>query len=240
MFIPIRDDAPTVCTPYVTIGLIAINSLVFLFSYMQGINSFNLMTFQFGFIPFELTQAVELTPQLPASTYLTMFTSMFMHGGWMHLIGNMLFLWIFGNNIEDYFGPIKFIIFYLASGLAAIALFTLFGPNLQIPLVGASGAIAGLMGSYMILHPKAKITVLIVYFFIQFVHLPAKVVIGIWFAIQLFMSFTGNSSGGGTAYLAHVGGFIFGWLVLKFLVKFFGRGGGSSRGNRQRVYRMNW
>ncbi len=207
---------------------------------MSGLESFSIFTMQYGYIPIEFTQAVEMTPRLPASTYLTMFTSMFMHGGWMHLIGNMLFLWIYGNNIEDYFGPVKFLIFYLAAGLAAIGLFTLFGPDSRIPLVGASGAIAGLMGAYLILHPKAKITVLIIYFFIQFVHLPAKVVIGIWFAIQLFMSFTGNSSGGGVAYLAHVGGFIFGWLILKLIVKITGRGGGSSRGNGQRVYRMNW
>jgi len=240
LFIPIRDDAPTVCTPYVTIGIIVTNCLIFLFSYMQGLEYFTMTTYQFGFIPVELTQAVELTPQIPASPYLTMFTSMFMHGGWMHLIGNMLFLWIYGNNIEDYFGPVKFLLFYLVSGLAAIALFTVFGPSSEIPLVGASGAIAGLMGAYLVLHPKAKITVLIIYFLIQFVHLPAKVVIGIWFAIQLFMSFTGNTSGGGVAYLAHVGGFVFGWLILKMLVKITGRGGGSSRGNGQRVYRMNW
>ncbi len=239
MFIPIRDDAPTVRTPYVTIGIIALNCLIFLISYMQGGDAFTKIIYRFGFIPVELTHSVELTPMLSASPYLTMFTSMFMHGGWLHLIGNMLFLWIFGNNIEDYFGPIKFIFFYIASGLAAIGLFTLFGPNSQVPLVGASGAIAGLMGGYMILHPKAKITILIIYFFIQFVHLPAKVVVGIWFAIQLFMSFTGNS-GGGVAYLAHVGGFVFGWVVLKLIVKITGRGGGSVQGDRQRVYRMNW
>ncbi len=239
MFIPIRDDAPTVCTPYVTIGIIATNCILFLMSYMSGVESFSLFTMQYGFIPIELTQAVEMTPRMPASPYLTMFTSMFMHGGWMHLIGNMLFLWIYGNNIEDYFGPVKLLLFYLVAGLAAIGLFTLFGPDSQIPLVGASGAIAGLMGAYLILHPRAKITVLIIFFFIQLVHLPAKTVIGIWFAIQLFMSFTGNASGGGVAYLAHVGGFIFGWLLLKLIVKITGKGGGSSR-NGQRVYRMNW
>ena len=240
MFIPIRDDAPTIRKPYVTVGLIVTNTIIFLLSVTQGMQGFQAITVQFGFIPYELTNSVELTPQLAASSYLTIFTSMFMHGGWLHLIGNMLFLWIYGNNIEDYFGPIKFIFFYLFSGLAAIALFTVFGPNAQIPLVGASGAIAGLMGAYLILHPKAKITVLIIYFFIQFVHLPAKVVIGIWFVIQLFMSLTGSSSGGGVAYLAHVGGFVFGWIVLKLLVKITGRGGGASGSGGQRVYRMQW
>ena len=241
MFIPIRDDAPTVRKPYLTVTLIAVNILIFLVSYAQGYEGFRVITYQFGFIPIELTQSIELTPQIPASPYFTIFSSMFMHGGWLHLIGNMLFLWLFGNNIEDYFGPVKFILFYLGAGVAAVALFTLFGPSSHIPLVGASGAIAGLMGAYMIVHPRAKITVLIIYFFIQFVHLPAKVVIGIWFAIQLFMSFTGTSSGGGVAYLAHVGGFVFGWILLKLIVKITGRGGGSSSSNNgQRVYRMQW
>ena len=206
---------------------------------MQGFESFNRITYQFGFIPIELTHSVELTPQISASPYLTMFTSMFMHGGWMHLIGNMLFLWIFGNNVEDYFGSIKFLFFYLASGLAAVALFTIFGPNSEVPLVGASGAIAGVMGAYMVLHPRAKITTLIIFIFIQIIHLPAKTVIGIWFAMQLFMSLTQTSSGGGVAYLAHVGGFLFGWGLLRLIVKITGRGGGSSQ-NGQRVYRMQW
>lgn len=238
MFIPIRDDAPTICTPYVTISLIAINCLVFLYMIMQGGRDFTIMTVQFGFIPYELVNSAELTPQIPASTYLTPFTSMFMHGGFMHLIGNMLVLWIYGNNVEDYFGPIKFIIFYILAGLAAIGLYTIFGPNSDIPLVGASGAIAGLMGAYMILHPKAKITVLIIFFFIQFVHLPAKIVLAVWFAMQLFMSLSSSSTGGGVAWMAHIGGFVFGYIILKLMVKITGRG--STPKGRQRVYRMNW
>ncbi|MCK4632541.1 MAG: rhomboid family intramembrane serine protease [candidate division Zixibacteria bacterium] len=205
---------------------------------MQGHEGFQVLTFQFGFIPYELINSRELIPELAISPYFTAISSMFMHGGWMHLIGNMLFLWIFGNNVEDYFGPIKFIIFYLVSGLAAIALFTIFGPNSQIPLVGASGAIAGLMGAYIVLHPRARVTVLVILFFIQFVVLPAKVVLGIWFFIQLLLSFSGSSTGGGVAYLAHVGGFVFGWGLLKLLVKIRGRGVTPSSG--QRVYRMRW
>ena len=205
---------------------------------MQGSRAFTYMTVQYGFIPYELVNAVELTPQIPASAYLTPFTSMFMHGGFMHLIGNMLVLWIYGNNVEDYFGPVKFIIFYLLSGLAAIGLYTIFGPNSDIPLVGASGAIAGLMGASIILHPKAKITVLIIFFFIQFVHLPAKIVLGVWFAMQLFMSLTDSATGGGVAWMAHIGGFIFGFIILKLMVKITGRGATPS--GRQRVYRMNW
>jgi len=219
------------------VSLILANTLVFLFSFFQGLEGFTAITYQYGYIPVELVRSVELTPSLPASPYLTAFTSMFMHGGWLHLIGNMLFLWIYGNNVEDYFGPIKFIIFYILSGLAAIMLYTVFGPGSQVPLVGASGAIAGVMGAYMVLHPRARITVLVIFFFIQFVVLPAKVVLGIWFAIQLFMSFAGSSTGGGVAWMAHVGGFVFGYGVMRLLAR---RRGGASPSSGQRIYKMEW
>jgi membrane associated rhomboid family serine protease len=156
LFIPIKDDIPTLRRPYLTVALIVINALVFLYSIMQGSRGFQLFTYQYGFIPYEIVKAVELTPQLPASIYLTPFTSMFMHGGWMHLIGNMLFLWIFGNNVEDYFGHVVFLIFYLLSGLCAVGLYTLFGPLSQVPMIGASGAIAGVMGAYMVLYPRRR------------------------------------------------------------------------------------
>jgi len=218
--------------------LIVVNSLIFLYAIALGARGFHLFTIRFGYIPFEFVNSVELTPQLSASTYLTPFTSMFMHGGWLHLIGNMLFLWIFGNNIEDYFGPVKFILFYILSGLAAIALYTLFGPSSQVPLVGASGAIAGVMGAYIVLHPRERITVLVVFFFIQFVVLPAKVVLGLWFVYQLLMSFIGSATGGGVAWMAHVGGFAFGWAVLKLLTRRGRRRGSASDG--QRTYRVKW
>lgn len=238
MFIPIKDDAPTLRTPYLTIALIVTNTIIFLFSRSLGFEAFQVLTFQFGYIPYEFVNTIELTPQIPASIYLTPFTSMFMHGGWMHLIGNMLFLWIYGNNIEDYFGPIRFFIFYILSGIAAITLYTLISPNSEVPLVGASGAIAGVMGAYMVLHPRAKITVLIIFFFIQFIQLPAKIVLMVWFVIQLFMSLTGSATGGGVAWMAHVGGFIFGWIILKLFLKIRGRGVTPSGG--QRVYRVKW
>lgn len=239
MFIPIRDDAPTVRTPLVTVLLLAANILVFMFSFFQGPKGFELFVMRFGFIPVEFVQHVEVTPLFPVSPYLTAFTSMFMHGGWMHLIGNMLFMWIFGNNVEDYLGHVKFLFFYLTSGLAAVALYTVFAPHSEIPLVGASGAIAGIMGAYIVLHPRARITVLIVFFFIQFVTLPAKVVLGIWFALQLFMSFSENLSGvsgGGVAWMAHVGGFGFGWIFLRLVTLIFGRHPSGG----QRIYKMDW
>lgn len=239
MFIPIKDDVPTIRKPVVTIALIAINSAVFLFSIFLGDRGFLEFTYKFAYIPVELVHAVELTPELAFSTYLTPFTSMFMHGGWMHLIGNMLFLWIYGNNVEDYFGGLKFVFFYLLSGLAAIALYTLFGASSEIPLVGASGAIAGTMGAYIVLHPKARITVLIIFFFIQFIKIPARLVLGIWFFMQLFMSLRDSTTGGGVAWMAHVGGFLFGFVLLKFLTKLYGRRG-PRRSSGQRIYRMDW
>ena len=239
MFIPIKDDVPTIRKPVVTIALIAINSAVFLFSIFLGDRGFLEFTYKFAYIPVELVHAVEVTPELAFSTYLTPFTSMFMHGGWLHLIGNMLFLWIYGNNVEDYFGGLKFVFFYLLSGLAAIALYTLFGASSEIPLVGASGAIAGTMGAYIVLHPKARITVLIIFFFIQFIKIPARVVLGIWFFMQLFMSLRDSTTGGGVAWMAHVGGFLFGFVLLKFLTKLYGRRG-PRRSSGQRIYRMDW
>lgn len=238
MFIPIKDDAPTYRKPYVTIGLIVLNSLVFLYSYSLGFEGFQIFTVQYGFIPYEIIHMHELTPQYSSPIIFTIFSSMFMHGGWMHLIGNMLFLWIYGNNIEDYFGPIKFLLFYLLSGIAAVALFTLFGPNSQVPMIGASGAVAGVMGGYLILHPRARITVLMIFIFIQFFHIPAKILLIFWFVKELFMAVTSSSTGGGVAFMAHVGGFAFGWLVLKLIVKIKGNDG--SPPNRQRVYRMQW
>ena len=239
MFIPIKDDVPTIRKPVVTIALIAINSAVFLFSIFLGDRGFLEFTYKFAYIPVELVHAVELTPELAFSTYLTPFTSMFMHVGWLHLIGNMLFLWIYGNNVEDYFGGLKFVFFYLLSGLSAIALYTLFGASSEIPLVGASGAIAGTMGAYIVLHPKARITVLIIFFFIQFIKIPARVVLGIWFFMQLFMSLRDSTTGGGIAWMAHVGGFLFVFVLLKFLTKLYGRRG-PRRSSGQRIYRMDW
>ena len=215
MFFPIKDENPTTNKPYVTVGLIVINVLIYLYTFPMSARAFQLFIFKFGLIPYELVHLEELTPELSVPVLLTPFTSMFVHGGFMHLLGNMLFLWIFGNNIEDFLGPVKFIIFYIASGLAAVALFVLFGPNSQVPLVGASGAIAGVLGAYLILYPHARILTLIWLFFIQIVRIPAKIMLGFWFFYQLLMSLMGG--GGGVAWLAHVGGFAFGWLWFRYI-----------------------
>ena len=157
MFFPIKDENPTVNKPYVTVTLIVINVLVYLYTMPMSRKAFQIFLYKFGLIPYELVHIEELTPQYAVPVFLTPFTSMFLHGGFWHLLGNMLFLWIFGNNIEDFLGPVKFIIFYIASGLAAVVLFVVFGPNSQVPLVGASGAIAGVLGAYLILYPHARI-----------------------------------------------------------------------------------
>jgi membrane associated rhomboid family serine protease len=237
VFLPIRDDNPTERTPYVTVGLIIVNAAIFLFGFTRGPEFASFVAIKYGFIPVELVQSIELTPDFAFSPWLTPFTSMFLHGGWMHLIGNMLFLWIFGNNIEDYFGHVKFILFYLLSGLAAVALFTALGPSSEVPLVGASGAIAGVMGAYIVLHPRARITILFFFIFIQLFELPAKVVLGLWFAYQLVMSLLDRAGGGSIAWAAHVGGFAFGWVILTLLIKMTGIGGQSGR---HREYRVTW
>lgn len=235
MFFPLRDNNPTTRRPYVTVALIAANCLIFLYTRLGGMEGFEHVIRNLGFTPYYYLNMAQVT-NVPTWYVLTPLTSMFLHGGWMHLLGNMLFLWIYGNNIEDYFGPVVFLFFYVIAGLAAVALYTVFNTGSEIPLVGASGAIAGVMGAYMVLHPRAEITCLIVFFFIQFVTLPAKAVLGIWFALQIIMSFTGMSSGGGVAWLAHVGGFLFGLILLWILVKIRG----TNPPGRQRVYKVQW
>ncbi len=242
MFFPIKDDNPTFRTPFLTIFLIAANTLIFLYSKFIVPEGFEYFLVSYGFIPMRFFEGSNMADvygvALESPIMLTPFSSMFLHGGWMHLIGNMLVLWIYGNNIEDYLGPIKFLIFYLVAGIAAVALYSVVNLDSAIPLVGASGAIAGVMGAYMVLHPRAEITVLIIFFFIQFVVLRAKVVLGIWFGLQLIMSVMGSSSGGGIAFLAHVGGFVFGYIIFRIIVSIWGRQ--TPPGDRQRVYKMNW
>lgn len=155
----------------------------------------------------------------------SIFVSMFLHGGWLHLAGNMLFLWVFGNNVEDRLGRIGFLVFYVLGGLAATALQLAFDPNSAVPNVGASGAIAAILGSYLVMFPRARIHTLVIFVFITFLDLPAVVVLVGWFALQLFTGVgeMGRQLGGGVAYWAHVGGFAFGWLVTWLFFRSRGR-----------------
>jgi rhomboid family protein len=152
------------------------------------------------------------------STWITIFTAMFMHGGFLHIIGNMLFLWIFGNNVEDAMGPLKFLAFYLLSGIAALALQVAFNTDSTVPTIGASGAIAGVLGGYILLYPRARVlTLIFLIFFVTFIEIPAVLVLGLWFLQQLYFGLADLSdpTGGGVAYFAHIGGFAFGLIFIR-------------------------
>lgn len=214
--IPLKDDIPSYSPPIVTVTLISINCLVFFLLLSLG-EGYQLALVKWGTIPYEITHGVELTPQLSFSIPLTLFSSMFLHGGFLHLAGNMLYLWIFGDNVEDQLGHFKFFIFYILCGLVASLLYILTTPNSQVPMVGASGAIAGVLGAYMIRFPKARILTLIFFgFFIRIVAIPALFVLGFWFILQLLYALPSiGSTSGGVAFFAHVGGFLAGIVLLK-------------------------
>jgi membrane associated rhomboid family serine protease len=231
--LPVRDNIPTSRVPYVTYVLIAANVLVYFFWQRGGLslgspeNAHYICQLQdYGAIPRELTHPgtqvliASGCPNPPtASPYLTVLTAMFMHGGLLHLGGNMLFLWIFGNNVEDAMGPAKYVLFYLLSGIAALTLQVVPDPSSTVVTLGASGAIAGVLGGYIRLFPRAKvITVIFIVFFFTILELPAMLVLGFWFVEQALFAANsiGSSAGGGVAYFAHVGGFLFGFLTIRF------------------------
>ncbi|MBI1218529.1 MAG: rhomboid family intramembrane serine protease [Rhodobacteraceae bacterium] len=219
---PIRDHNPSGTTPYVTVALIVVNALVFLGTWPFLQDGTALMQFyaQWALVPGRITTG---------SGYVTILTSMFLHNGWWHLLGNMLFLWVFGDNIEDTFGHVRFLGFYLLCGLAAAAAQILGDPGSMLPMVGASGAIAGVMGGYLLLFPRAKVDFLVIFivFFRVFV-VPAWVVLGLWFGFQLLDSIATDPAAGGVAYSVHVGGFLAG-LVLTLPVWLWRGGAGSWR-----------
>jgi membrane associated rhomboid family serine protease len=215
--IPFRDENPSRRFPIITVLLIAANVLVFL--YQQNLPQQG--AFIYGAIPARLTGAGG--PPGPAldPAWLTLFTAMFMHGSWLHLLGNMLYLWIFGDNVEDLLGSFRFLLFYLICGLAAAGLQIFMTVNpvaARLPMVGASGAIAGVLGAYLIKFPRARIRTLVFFFiFIQVVVLPASLVLGFWFILQLLNAGAGPQATGGVAFFAHIGGFVAGMvLVLLF------------------------
>lgn len=219
--IPLRDNNPTRTFPFVTILLIVLNTLFFIVELGQGKH---LETFirSFGCTPYEITNGIDIEPYIHFPVKFTIFTSMFLHGGWFHLIGNMLYFWIFGNNIEDRLGHLRFIIFYLFVGVIATLSQIMISPNSKIPQIGASGAISGILGAYLLLFPKTKVLTLIpLFFFIRIISLPAFVVLGFWIVLQIINGFVSLSytSQGGVAFFAHIGGFIVGFLFIKpFLV----------------------
>jgi membrane associated rhomboid family serine protease len=214
--IPYKDDNPTQTTPVMTVGLIAVNVLVYLFFRLQGPQAFQAAVFAFGLVPRELWSGSPGGSGI--SPPFSILTSMFMHSGLLHLGGNMLYLWIFGNNIEDYLGHVRFLIFYLACGVAAAFLFILFNLGSTVPMIGASGAIAGVLGAYLVLYPWARVHALVfVFFFVTTIMIPAWVLLGFWFVLQAVSSLPslGGVHTGGVAYLAHVGGFVAGYLYTR-------------------------
>ena len=219
--IPLKDDNPISSRPIVTYFLIFLCVAVFL---MQlGLQSYKTgqLFYSYGLIPSVLMGHDQLPMDLYAvPAYATIFTSMFMHGGFMHLIGNMLYMWIFADNIEDSLGQTKFIIFYLLSGTGAAMAQVLMNTHSQIPMVGASGAIGGILGAYLINHPNAKVLVLIPFgFFSQLIKIRALYVLGFWFVLQFINSSLMSSEGGGVAYAAHIGGFVTGMILILFFNK---------------------
>jgi membrane associated rhomboid family serine protease len=225
---PIRDDQPRFSTPYVNYFIIALNVLVFVFFelpvQLQGGRHFDALIFQFGFIPAHLTRALEGTTQYTISaSLLTIFTSMFLHADLFHIIGNLWFLWIFGDNIEDHLGHFTYLVFYLLSGIAAALTFIVINPLTTVPTVGASGAIAGVMGGYIVLYPRARVQTLVVLIvFFTFWWLPAWVFLGYWFLIQFLMTSATAAAPhqtGGVAFAAHVGGFVAGLVLIKIFPK---------------------
>lgn len=231
MFLPLRDQNPTHGTPWVTWSLVAANILLFLVELGQGAQAADFLA-RWGATPFELTRGQDLvgavpgTPLVhmpgPSPLWITAFTSMFLHGGWLHLGGNMLFLWIFGNNVEEALGHLRFALFYLAGGLAGLALHVGVDPASIVPTVGASGAISAVLGAYWVLFPRARVnTLLFLGIFITVVELRAGLLIGLWVALQFLGGLSGltaSFAGGGVAYWAHVGGFVLGWAAIRHLV----------------------
>ena len=259
---PLKDNIPLARFPIVTVVLVAINVVVYLLEIRHGGSFFggpsDSVTVHYGAIPYELTHpgkhcdvvtvpgvqgavrsvacqgmagVVGSPPSQPA-TWQTVFTSMFMHGGFLHILGNMLFLVIFGPNVEDATGRVRYLAFYLLGGIVALAAQVLVGPDSTAPTLGASGAIAAVLGGYLLLYPRARVlTLIFIVFFATVVELPAVFLLGFWFLEQLWLGASGLASpiggGGGVADFAHIGGFVFGLLVIKLFVS---RKRGSAKG----------
>jgi membrane associated rhomboid family serine protease len=237
---PLKDNIPTERFAVVTVALIVLNVLVYFLLQKGAIfaGPDDGIVVDWGAIPYEFSHlgnacaiagqqilcegmpGVEGDAPSQPATWITAFSSMFMHGSVLHLGGNMLFLWIFGNNVEDSMGPVRFAIFYLLGGLAAIAAQIAIEPNATVPTIGASGAVAAVLGGYILLYPKARVvTIIFIVFFFTVVELPALLILGFWFLQQVAFGFYGVANpaggGGGVAYFAHIGGFAFGLLAIK-------------------------
>jgi membrane associated rhomboid family serine protease len=220
---PLKDDIPTRSWPLMTVGLIALNALAFVYQFSLhgagpgGAKAAEAFVFEFGLIPCRLSGACAGAPDAP-SAVATVFTSMFLHGGLFHILGNMLYLWIFGNNVEDTLGHGRFVAFYLVAGVAAALAQTMLNTRSHVPMIGASGAVSGVLGAYLVLFPHARVLCLIMLgFFIRLIYIPAVIVLGFWIVVQFISGYLALALGGGgegVAWFAHVGGFLAGMALL--------------------------
>lgn len=228
--IPLRDDNPSQSVPVVTRTLIALNALAFFYQLSLG-PMLGAFVQYWGMVPLRFAYAFAgMEPVAP--TVATAFTSMFLHGGWVHLLGNLWYLWIFGDNVEDRLGHWRFLLFYLAGGLAAALAHMLFDLGSPVPTVGASGAIAAVLGAYAGMFPRARVVTLVpIFFFFQIIALPAMLVLGLWFVVQIFTGTLSIGAGGGVAWWAHIGGFVFGMAVVLIGRRRGARGAGGGPGD---------
>jgi membrane associated rhomboid family serine protease len=224
--IPLKDDIPSRSFPLVTVGLIVLNVIVQIYQWHLGLGAEAFM-YRLGVIPWEITHFHELPNlkfgyQSEIPNLLTIFTSLFIHGGFLHLAGNMLYLWIFGDNVEALMGPFRFLGFYIACGVTAAFCQIILSPDSTVPMVGASGAISGVLGAYLVRFPTARVSVLFIFFFIiRIIKIPAMIVLGFWFILQIASGLGSLGSGqtGGVAWFAHVGGFLAGMGLISFFEK---------------------
>jgi len=216
--LPLKDDQVRYSRPYVTWFLIALNLVIFLFEYSLDAQSLRALIHQFAVVPYHLLVFLRGSPRYSAGqVILPFFTSLFLHGSWMHVIGNMWFLYIFGDNVEDFLGHFKYLIFYLVCGVLAMSAQVMVSLHSTVPALGASGAIAGVLGAYFVVYPRARV---LTWFFIFVLWVPAWVILGYWFVLN-FLSGTAsvlevqNQNMGGVAFWAHVGGFLSGMLLVR-------------------------
>jgi len=219
--IPLRDINPSRSFPLVTISIIIVCVLVFLYQVLLGPYNF-VFVHQWGVIPYEITHGTDIPPYAPVSPYLKLITYQYLHGSFFHIFGNMLFLWVFGDNVEDKLGKLNFLLFYTLCGIFAGLLQVIFYPDSKVPLIGASGSISGVLGAYMVFFPRARIVSLVfLVFWITIIELPAVFWIGFWFFAQAFNALVsiGHPGAGGIAWFAHVGGFLAGFFIARSFKK---------------------
>jgi membrane associated rhomboid family serine protease len=214
--IPLRDDNPSNTPQIVTVAFIVMCVLVFLWQLSFGAQGGQRIVYALGVVPASLLGQGQLPAELSlVPPWMTVFTSMFMHGGWMHLIGNMLYLWIFGDNVEDSMGHGRFVVFYLLCGIAAVFAQALPEPGSTVPMIGASGAISGVLGAYLLMYPHARVLVAIPFgFYLHMMRIPAGLVLVLWFGLQLLSNVMAQPGQGGVAFRAHIGGFVAGMILI--------------------------